>query len=250
MRGIRSWKRAALRSASSLGRHALALGRLGDRLAVLVGAGQEEDLLAALAHVAGEDVGADRRVRVAEMGRRVDVVDRGGDVVGHRRGLVRYSGPWNASTCWPPRRRTTTATPGGHRAGMDRFGPKIGAAQIGGLGLRASRRRPRESARTTTSIRGEWLMPLDGRRWSCGRPRASRARGRFEVVAFPPGAAGAHKATNRGPHGAGADALARRRAEVLGVRLSRRRQGARELARGPAPVAAGRSARRLLRREA
>ena len=64
---------------------ALALGRLRDRLAVLVGAGQEEHVLAALAHVAGEDVGADRRVRVAEVGLGVDVVDRRGDVVAHGR---------------------------------------------------------------------------------------------------------------------------------------------------------------------
>ena len=34
----------------------------------------------ALALVAGQDVRADRRVRVAEVGRRVDVVDRRGDV--------------------------------------------------------------------------------------------------------------------------------------------------------------------------
>ena len=40
-----------------LRRDALALGRLRDRLAVLVGAGEEEDVLAALAHVAGEHVG-------------------------------------------------------------------------------------------------------------------------------------------------------------------------------------------------
>ncbi len=64
---------------------ALALGRLRDRLAVLVGAGEEEDLLAALAHVPGQDVGADRRVRVAEVRRGVDVVDRRGDVEGHLR---------------------------------------------------------------------------------------------------------------------------------------------------------------------
>ena len=48
-------------------RDALALGDLGDRLAVLVRAGQEEDVLAALAHVAGQHVGRDRRVRVAQM---------------------------------------------------------------------------------------------------------------------------------------------------------------------------------------
>ena len=40
---------------------------VGDRLAVLVGAGQEEHLLAALAVVASHHVGGDRRVRVAEM---------------------------------------------------------------------------------------------------------------------------------------------------------------------------------------
>ena len=68
-----------------LRRDALALGRLRDRLAVLVGAGQEEHVLAALAHVAGEDVGRDRRVRVAEVRLGVDVVDRRGDVVAHER---------------------------------------------------------------------------------------------------------------------------------------------------------------------
>ena len=62
----------------------LALGRLGDRLPVLVSAGEEEDLLPALAHVAGEDVGADRRVRVPEVRGGVDVVDRRRDVEGHR----------------------------------------------------------------------------------------------------------------------------------------------------------------------
>ena len=39
--------------------------RVGDRLAVLVGAGEEEDVLAALAHVAREHVGGDRLVGVA-----------------------------------------------------------------------------------------------------------------------------------------------------------------------------------------
>ena len=51
--------------AELLRRDALALGRLRDRLAVLVGAREEEHLLAALAHVAGQHVGRDRRVRVA-----------------------------------------------------------------------------------------------------------------------------------------------------------------------------------------
>ena len=51
-------------------RRILALGREPDRLAVLVGAGEKEHVLAALAVVAGEDVGGDRRVRVPEMGLR------------------------------------------------------------------------------------------------------------------------------------------------------------------------------------
>ena len=68
-----------------LRRHALALGRLRDRLAVLVGAGEEEHLFPALAHVAREDVGGDGGVRVTQVRGRVDVEDRRGDVVGHRR---------------------------------------------------------------------------------------------------------------------------------------------------------------------
>ena len=61
------------------------MGGIGDRLAVLVGAGQEEDVLTALAVVAGEDVGGDRRVGVAQVGGRVYVVDGGGYVEGHGR---------------------------------------------------------------------------------------------------------------------------------------------------------------------
>ena len=66
------------------GRRAEPLGGLGDGLAVLVGARQEEHVLAALPHVTGEHVGRDGRVRVPEMGLGVDVVDRRGDVVRHR----------------------------------------------------------------------------------------------------------------------------------------------------------------------
>jgi hypothetical protein len=47
---------------------------------VLVGAGEEEDVLSTLAMVPREDVGGDRRVRVAEMGLGIDVVDGRGDV--------------------------------------------------------------------------------------------------------------------------------------------------------------------------
>ena len=66
-----------------LRRQPLPLRGLGDRLAVLVGAGEEEHLLAPLAHVAGQHVGGDRRVRVPQVGRRVDVVDGRGDVERH-----------------------------------------------------------------------------------------------------------------------------------------------------------------------
>jgi len=50
-------------------------GGVRHRLAVLVGAREEEDVLAALTVVPGEDVGGDGRVRVAEWGLGVDVVD-------------------------------------------------------------------------------------------------------------------------------------------------------------------------------
>ena len=66
-----------------LRRHALLLGRERDRLAVLVGAREEEHVLPALAVMAGEDVRPDRAVRVTEMRGRVDVVDRGRDVEAH-----------------------------------------------------------------------------------------------------------------------------------------------------------------------
>ena len=54
-----------------------------DGLPVLVGAGEEEHVLATLAHVPCEHVGGDRRVRVAEVRLAVHVVDRGGYVVAH-----------------------------------------------------------------------------------------------------------------------------------------------------------------------
>ena len=58
----------------------LLLGRPGDLGAVLVRSRQEERLVAALLVMAREDVGHDRRVRVADMRRRVDVVNRCRDV--------------------------------------------------------------------------------------------------------------------------------------------------------------------------
>ena len=57
------------------------LGRLGDLVAVLVGAGQKEDVVAEPAVVTREDVGGDRRVGVTQVRLGVDVVDRRGDRV-------------------------------------------------------------------------------------------------------------------------------------------------------------------------
>jgi hypothetical protein len=51
-----------------------------DLLAVLVGAGEEEGVVAEQAVAAGDDVGDDGGVGVADVRARVDVVDRGGEV--------------------------------------------------------------------------------------------------------------------------------------------------------------------------
>ena len=91
-----------------LRRHPLALGGLRDGLAVLVGAREEEHVLAALAHMPGQDVRPDGRVRMAEVRRGVHVVDRGGDVERHRgrrrlaAGGRRHRRPAPASTSASP----------------------------------------------------------------------------------------------------------------------------------------------------
>ena len=97
MIGISSSNLAALRSASSCGEIPSRSAAMLDRLAVLVGAGEEEDVLPPLAHVAREHVGRDRRVGVAEVRLGVDVVDRGGDVEAHR-------AAFEADANGPPRR--------------------------------------------------------------------------------------------------------------------------------------------------
>jgi hypothetical protein len=61
----------------------LFLGDAVDLRRVLVRAGQEERVLPALATMADDDVGRDRRVRVPDVGRRVDVVDRRRQVEAH-----------------------------------------------------------------------------------------------------------------------------------------------------------------------
>ena len=49
---------------------------------MLVGAGQEEDVVAVEPHEAGDRVGRDRLIGVADMRRAVRIGDRGGDVIG------------------------------------------------------------------------------------------------------------------------------------------------------------------------
>jgi uncharacterized cupin superfamily protein len=86
--------------------------------------------------------------------------------------------------------------PEGYRAGMDRFGPKIGASQIGGSVYEIP---PGQSICPYhyEYPEEEWLMPLDGV-VIVRTPEGEAELGSFELVAFPPGAAGAHKVTNRG----------------------------------------------------
>ena len=105
--------------------------------AVLVGAGQEEDVLAALAVMAGEDVGHDRRVRVADVGLVVDVVDRRGEVEGHA-GIV--SAGQSAARRLGGRRRGRA----GSVAARDHHPLRLGQRQL--PAARAHRRRVRADA--------------------------------------------------------------------------------------------------------
>jgi uncharacterized cupin superfamily protein len=86
--------------------------------------------------------------------------------------------------------------PEGYRAGMDRFGPKIGAAQLGGSVYELP---PGQSICPYhyEYPDEEWLMPLGGT-VVVRTPEGEEVLEPFEVVAFPPGKAGAHKCTNRG----------------------------------------------------
>jgi uncharacterized cupin superfamily protein len=88
------------------------------------------------------------------------------------------------------------ADPEGYRAGMDRFGPKIGAVQLGGSVYELP---PGQSICPYhyEYPDEEWLMPLDGT-VVVRTPSGEEDLGRFEAVCFLPGAAGAHKVTNRG----------------------------------------------------
>ena len=159
-------------------RDALALGRLRDRLAVLVGAREEEHVLAALAHVTREHVGRDRRVRVPEMGLGVHVVDRRGDVVGHERSMLL------AASAQPARRVAPRSARAPRRRSWRARRPSVPRMR------RASRgpgRRARERER-----------PLGRVRWP-PRGRPARRQAPRAGVAPTPSPGGARRAVRSGP---------------------------------------------------
>jgi hypothetical protein len=73
-------------------RDAAPLRLLSNRLAVLVGPGEEEDLLAPLPHVPSENVSGNRRIRVTKMRLTVDVVNGRRDVVRHEASMLPAGG--------------------------------------------------------------------------------------------------------------------------------------------------------------
>src|SRR6266545_1648440 len=86
--------------------------------------------------------------------------------------------------------------PDGYRAGMARFGKRIGARDLGGTVYELP---PGQSNCPYHYEHGveEWLIVLDGA-VSVRRPEGERTYERGDVVCFPEGPAGAHKLTNRG----------------------------------------------------
>jgi len=85
--------------------------------------------------------------------------------------------------------------PEGYRAGMDRFGPKIGATQLGGSVYELP---PGQSICPYhyEYPEEEWLFVLTGR-VELRTPEGEEELGPLEVVCFPFGPEGAHKVTNR-----------------------------------------------------
>jgi uncharacterized cupin superfamily protein len=85
--------------------------------------------------------------------------------------------------------------PEGYRAGMARFGNRIGARLIGGSLYELP---PGQSICPYHFEYGdeEWLIVLQGRP-TLRRPRGTQKLEPGDVVCFPPGPEGAHKVTNR-----------------------------------------------------
>jgi uncharacterized cupin superfamily protein len=86
--------------------------------------------------------------------------------------------------------------PQGYRAGSDRFGPKIGATQIGGTVYELP---PGQSVCPYHYEYGreEWLIALDGPA-VLRHPQGEQQLERGDVVCFPMGPEGAHQVFNRG----------------------------------------------------
>ena len=258
-----------------LRRDARALGGRADGLAVLVGAGEEEDVLAALALVAREHVGRDRRVRVAEMRRRVDVVDRRGDV--ERHGDAGYPAAVAAIRARRRRRaRPATAPPGTPSARSatpvhagERDAPRRGRGRrLGRDGDRDGRRRrgrrghrpDAAGGRTDRRRMARRLRPLDEReRIDVAPPahRAARAEAHEPVRAHGSrpsgrpgrGSPGSHRRPRQAQHRGGQRAAADRHAGTAArqpsgerhpTRRTARRRSSRPAQRGPPRAAAPR----------
>ena len=88
-----------------------------------------------------------------------------------------------------------SSDPDGYHAGMDRFGPKIGATQMGGSVYELP---PGQSICPYhyEYPEEEWLFVLTGR-VDVRTPEGEEELGPLEVVCFPTGPSGAHKVTNR-----------------------------------------------------
>ena len=88
-----------------------------------------------------------------------------------------------------------SSDPAGYHAGMDRFGPKIGATQLGGSVYELP---PGQSICPYhyEYPEEEWLFVLTGR-VDVRTPEGEEELGPMEVVCFPTGPSGAHKVTNR-----------------------------------------------------
>ena len=268
-RAASSLNRTAFRSPSSRGVMPELLGRLGDRLAVLVGAGEEEHVLAALAHVAREHVGGDRRVGVPEVGLAVHVVDRRGDVVGHRPSMLPAAAGAPAGTaaelialpCDPVRSRPPAASarspaPAGRRPDGDGSGAaRLGrssedAGGEGGPRTRAPSRCPGRAASSAGGAVGPGVAEReassgDGPARSaasraaaapgggeCRAARVARVPAPVPAAVLPAGACDRGAGASRGP-GAGASA-------ALAAARSRRGAAAAPQGRGAPPRRAAR----------
>ena len=111
-----AWKRGTLRSSNCRGVRPSRAAVCSIFDAVLVGAGEEEHVVAVEPHEAGDGVGGDRLIGVADMRRAVRIGDRGGDVIGFA-GHFGLSAPHNDQ--WPGQARPRTA---------HRYQPRVASA--------------------------------------------------------------------------------------------------------------------------